>query len=167
MKSKVLQERLKRCGRIADHKECARKKGKSASAVSGTPCTNERTNERMSPKQRRASEPISHPSAMPTAPEPPSPTAMVSIFARQIWLFDSGGHTPQSHTSDQQPTDRLGDRERPPIFSPDRPRVPDFNSHGILTVVTSSQSGGISQAWDLENCKELWVSILRNAMSSL
>ena len=117
MKSKVLQESLKCCGRIADHKECARKKGKSASAVSGTLCTNERTNERMSPEQTQ-SEPISHPSAMPTAPEPPSPTAMVSIFARQIWLFDSGGHTPQSHTSHQQPTDRLGDRERPPIFSP-------------------------------------------------
>ena len=54
MKSKVLQERLKRCGRIADHKECARKKGKSASAVSGTLCTNERTNERMSPEQTQS-----------------------------------------------------------------------------------------------------------------
>ena len=61
MKSKVLQESLKRCGRIADHKECARKKGKSASAVSGTLCTNERTNERMSPEQRRASPYLIHP----------------------------------------------------------------------------------------------------------
>ena len=141
---------------------------KSASAVSGTLCTNERTNERMSPEQTQ-SEPISHPSAMPTAPEPPSPTAMVSIFARQIWLFDSGGHTPQSHTSDQQPT-RLGDRERPPIFSPNRPRVPDFNSHGILTVVTSSQSGGISEDGIYRiprSCVAQLVSILRNAMSSL
>ena len=61
MKSKVLEEGLKCCGRIADHKECARKKGKSASAVSGTLCTNERTNERMSPKQRRASPYLIHP----------------------------------------------------------------------------------------------------------
>ena len=60
MKSKV-EEVLKRCGRIADHKECARKKGKSVSAVSGTLCTNERTNERMSPKQRRASPYLIHP----------------------------------------------------------------------------------------------------------
>ena len=110
MKSKVLQENLKCCAN-----ECAMKKGKSASAVSGTLCTNERTNERMSPEQTQ-SEPISHPSAMPTAPEPPSPTAMVSIFARQIWLFDSGGHTPQSHTS--EPTTDLEIERGLPILSP-------------------------------------------------
>ena len=121
--------------------------------------TDERTNERMSAEQ---SPYLIHPQCRGARARPTSLTATVSIFARQIWAFRFGwahGHSaqPQPHSL-PRPTGRL---QRACVLSRllfpdqcDHPCVPDFNSHGILTVVTSSQSGRISQARDFGNPEE-------------
>ena len=106
-----------------------------------------RTNERMSPTARAQNPYLIHPQCRTNAAPDPTLTAMVSIFARQIWLFDSG-----VRAGTQLLHPRRTGRERACVFGcllhirPIRSGAPDFHSHGIqLSHQVSRGVGSVKQ----------------------